>query len=377
VSGSKRERTDAVFMAECLRLAAKGRGRVSPNPLVGAVVVRRGRIIGKGYHRRFGGPHAELEAIGSCRASTTGATLYVNLEPCCHVGKTPPCTGLIISSRIARVVVGMTDPNPLVSGKGLAALRRAGIRVETGVLEGECSRLNAAFARHVTTGMPLVTLKIAQTTDGVVADRNGAGRWITGEASRADAHARRSASDCVLVGAGTVRRDNPRLTVRRAPGPQPVRAVLDGRFTVTTGANVFAGIRSSPTVLITSEGAFARHRRKAKTLARKGVVFLVFPGRRGGYIPPGEILHALGARGFTSVLVEGGPRVWGSFVNERCADRLVLYTAPSLLGGDRLAFGRLRPSTLERRLRLSDVSVRRLGEDVLTEAEILYTPRME
>ncbi|HLA99835.1 MAG TPA: bifunctional diaminohydroxyphosphoribosylaminopyrimidine deaminase/5-amino-6-(5-phosphoribosylamino)uracil reductase RibD, partial [Bacteroidota bacterium] len=268
---------DEILMAECLDLAARGRGAVSPNPMVGAVIIRRGKIIGRGYHRKFGGPHAEVNAIRSCRGPVRGATLYVNLEPCCHHGKTPPCTELIIRSGISRVVVGMKDPNPLVSGRGLRALRGAGLSVTSGVLSKECEKLNEAFSKHLSTGQPLVTIKIAQSADGVVADYRGSARWITGEAARRDGHRRRGESDAILVGAGTITQDDPLLTVRHIRGRQPLRVVLDGKLSVETGARIFKD-RRHPVVLVTTERAFVRHRKKASVLGRRGVTFIIFPG---------------------------------------------------------------------------------------------------
>lgn len=370
-------RADRPFMEECLVLARRGRGRVSPNPLVGAIVVSGGKAIGKGYHRKFGGPHAEVEAIRSCRRPTRGATLYVNLEPCCHYGKTPPCTGLIAASGITRVVIGMRDPNPLVAGSGVRALRRAGIAVTEGVMKEECRRLNESFLRHVTTGLPFVTMKVAQTLDGMISDRDGNSRWITGDRARADVHRRRSEADCVLVGAGTVAKDDPLLTVRLVRGPQPVRAVLDGNLSVPAGATIFAGARAVPTVVITTERAFIRQRVKAGRLARRGVTFMVFPGSRSGSIPPGDVLSALGRRGITSVFIEGGPMIWGAFLNARCVDRIVVYTSPSLLGGNRHAFGAMRPTLLSRRLLLKNVTTRDVAGDIVTEGDVYHTMTME
>jgi diaminohydroxyphosphoribosylaminopyrimidine deaminase/5-amino-6-(5-phosphoribosylamino)uracil reductase len=369
--------SDSTFMQECLALAKKGRGRVSPNPLVGAIVVKGGKIVGKGYHRKFGGPHAEVEAIRACRRSPSGATLYVNLEPCSHYGKTPPCTDLITAFGIARVVIGMRDPNPLVSGNGIRALRRAGIAVTVGVRQEECRRLNEAFLRHVTTGLPFVTMKVAQTLDGMISDREGNSRWITGERAREDVHRRRSESDCVLVGAGTVADDDPLLTVRHVRGPQPVRAVLDGNFSSPAGSRIFSGVRAAPTVVITTEDAFIRRRAKAARLARRGVTFMVFPGPRSGAIPPSDVLSALGRRGIASVFVEGGPATWGAFLNARCVDRLVVYTSPSLLGGKQHAFGSMRPTLLDRRLRLKNVTVRSIDGDLVSEGDVFHTLIME
>ncbi len=368
--------TDADYMRECLRLAEKGRGGVSPNPLVGAVVVKNGLIIGRGFHRRFGGPHAEVDAIRACRRSPRGATLYVNLEPCAHQGKTPPCTDLILEAGIARVVVGIRDPNPVVSGRGLRRLRRAGVRIRHGILREAAGRLNEAYTRHVTTGLPLVTLKIAQSVDGAVSDSDGGSRWITGEQARADTHLRRSRADCVLVGAGTVLADDPLLTVRNVRGPQPVRIVLDGSLRVHPGAKIFNSTRRRPTVLVTTERAFIRRRKTVKRLAGKGVTFMIFPGGTAGVIPPGELLLALGRRGLTSVLVEGGPETWGAFLNAGCADRLVVYTAPILLGGERRAFAALKPAGIRKPVRLKNIRTGRVGQDTLIEGDIVHTSKM-
>ncbi len=369
-------RTDRDYMFECLRLAEKGRGSVSPNPLVGALVVKKGAIIGRGFHRRFGGAHAEIAAIRACRRSPRGATLYVNLEPCDHHGKTAPCTETIIRSGISRVVVGMRDPNPLVSGKGLRRLRKAGVRIEQGLLREESRLLNEAYSRHITTGLPLVTLKIAQSVDGAVSDSSGESRWITGEAARTDTHRRRSRTDCVLVGAGTIISDDPLLTVRNVRGPQPVRIVLDGLLRVTPAAKIFRSAGKFPTVLVTTERAFIRRQRTIRELVKKGVTFMVFPGGRGGFIPPGDLLIALGRRGITSVLVEGGPETWGAFLNAGRADRLVVYIAPMLLGGERRAFATLTPARLRNPIRLKNISVTPIGPDAVLEGEIIHTLNM-
>jgi len=363
------------IMNECLRLAAKGRGAVSPNPMVGAVIVRLGKIVGRGYHKRFGGPHAEVNALRSCRGSLRGATMYVNLEPCCHHGKTPPCTDAIIRSGIASVIVGMRDPNPLVGGKGIRALRRAGISVATGVQLNACNELNEAFIKHVTTGLPLVTVKIAQSVDGAIADYAGNGHWITGKEARKDGHLRRTESDAILVGAGTVARDNPRLTVRHVRGRQPLRVLLDGNLSVGTRARVFSGARKNPVVIVTTEKSFIRHRRKVTVLGRKGVTFMIFKGEREGKIPVREVLMALGRRGISSVLVEGGPITWGSFLNANSVDNLLIYTAPLLLGGNRRGFAALHPLGLSGGVRLRESAYSRIGDDELLSAKLSFSPK--
>jgi len=364
------------IMNECLRLAAKGRGAVSPNPMVGAVIVRGGKIIGRGYHKKFGGPHAEVNAIRSCRGSLRGATMYVNLEPCCHHGKTPPCSDAVARSGIASVIVGMRDPNPLVAGKGIRALRRAGISVTTGVQTKACNELNEAFIKHVTTGLPLVTIKIAQSVDGAIADHAGNGRWITGKAARKDGHMRRAESDAILVGAGTVTRDNPRLTVRHVRGRQPLRVLLDGNLSVGTRARMFTGARKNPVVIVTTEKSFIRHRRKVTALGRKGVTFIIFRGGREGTISVREVLMALGRRGIISVLVEGGPITWGRFLNANSVDKLLIYTAPLLIGGIRRGFAALRPLGLSGGVRLKEAAYSRVGDDALLSAKLSFSPKL-
>jgi len=363
-------------MEQCLRLAGKGRGAVSPNPMVGAVILRRGKIVGSGFHKKFGGAHAEVNAIRSVRGPLKGATMVVNLEPCCHQGKTPPCTDAIVSSGITHVVIGMKDPNPLVAGRGIRALRKAGIRVTTGISENACRELNAGFVKYITTGLPLVTLKIAQSADGAIADHAGNAWWITGRAARTDGHRQRATSDAVLVGSGTIAKDDPRLTVRHVRGKQPVRIVLDGKLSVDPGARIFTGARSRPVVVVTTEKAFITHRRRVSTLGRKGVTFMIFRGGRNGHIPVQELLSALGRRGVLSLLVEGGPQTWGEFLNAKSADKLLAYTAPLLLGGHRKSFSTLKPLELTRGIKLKNCRYSDLGADHLLSADLSYSPRI-
>lgn len=366
---------DTRFMEECLRLAPKGRGSVEPNPMVGAVVVKNGIIIGRGYHRKYGGPHAEINALRSCRRSPRGATLYVNMEPCVHHGKTPPCTDAILRSGLRRVVVGMTDPNPLVAGRGVRVLRRSGISVTTNVLRASCEKLNECFVKYISTGLPFVTLKVAQTTDGRVADHQGNSQWITGEWSRVDVHHLRSQAESVLVGSRTVLADNPRLSVRYVRGGQPLRVVLDGSMKIPPVARVFTSLRTSPTILITTGASVRRHPRKVSTLRKKGVTIVAFDVPRSKGIPVRAILRVLGGMGITSVVVEGGPETWGRFLNERCADKILLYTAPLLIGGNRGAFAGLMPGSLHSAIELTSVSAGFLGRDLLVEGYVSYKKR--
>jgi diaminohydroxyphosphoribosylaminopyrimidine deaminase/5-amino-6-(5-phosphoribosylamino)uracil reductase len=330
MQGLAGQQIDELYMLECLRLARKGAGRVSPNPMVGAVLVHGGKVVGQGYHRRFGGPHAEVEAIRTARRSVRGSTLYVNLEPCSYFGKTPPCTDLLIRSGIRRVVVGRKDPNPRVSGRGIRQLRQAGIDVSVGVLEEECRRLNECFEKFITTGRPFITVKIAQTLDGRIA--GGSSRWITAAGSRVIVHALRAEYDAVLVGARTAVLDDPELTVRMVRGRNPLRIILDGSLSVPAGARVFRTTRDRRTLLITSARASKANPRKIRGLLERGVEVLEVHSTRKGMVSLAAAVQVLGAMGIASVLVEGGATVFTGFLQERLADKLIVFVAPKLYG---------------------------------------------
>lgn len=352
-------------MLECLALARKGAGRVSPNPMVGCVIVKGGRVIGRGFHARIGGPHAEVNAIRSASNSARGATLFVNLEPCNIHGRTPPCADLIIKSGIGRVVIGTRDPNPLVAGRGIRLLRRHGVKVTVGVLEEECRRFNEFFFKFITTRLPFVTLKVAQSLDGKIARKRGRSRWITGLKSRTYVHALRSQYDAVLVGAGTVKLDDPRLTVRHVRGRNPIRIVLDGRFRVPESAAVLRPSQEGAAILVVNQKSLRSHAAKAERLRMKGVVILGLDGDPAGRLPLNTLLRVLGSREIASVLVEGGASLFTSFVRERLCDKLLLFVAPAIFGGG------LEPFTLlgrrESPVTLHDLSVMTLGRDALIE----------
>lgn len=360
---------DRGWMRRALALAHRAEGRTSPNPLVGAVLVKGGQVVGEGHHRGPGRPHAEAEALAAAGGRAKGAVLYVTLEPCVHTDKrTPPCAPEVVRARPSRVVVGMADPNPKVAGGGLRALRAAGVPVETGCLEAECRRLNAPYVRAMTVGLPWVTLKVAQTLDGKVATAAGASRWITGEAARRHAHALRARSDAVLVGIGTVRADDPELTVRLARGRHPARVVVDARLETPPGARVLTGPARVPTIL--SALAEADPARRAR-LERGGARVLTLPGR-AGRVDLGALLKALAAEGRHRVLCEGGPRLAAELVRGGLVNRVAFYLAPRILGGDdaRGSVGGTAPATLEGALRLGPMRVRRLGADLLIEADV-------
>lgn len=347
-------------MRRAIELAA--RGRTHPNPRVGAVVVRGGRIVGEGHHRFCGGDHAEVVALRRAGARTRGATLYVTLEPCNHQGRTPPCAPQVAAAGIRRVVVATRDPNPQVRGSGLRLLRRAGIEVSVGLLRGEVLRLNEAYDLWHRLGRPLVELKLATTLDGRIALRDGRSQWITGPAARKVAHRLRAAADCVLVGAETVRLDDPSLTVRHVRGHQPLRAVVSGSLGMPTDRRLFSdGVAS--TVILTH--AAAAGSRRAATLRRLGVEMLVVR-RRGKGIDLRRGLELLAERqGVLHVLVEGGGHLAAALLRAGLVDRLHLLMAPAIMGGGHRGWSDdLGIRELGAMPRLAGIEVERVGEDI-------------
>jgi diaminohydroxyphosphoribosylaminopyrimidine deaminase/5-amino-6-(5-phosphoribosylamino)uracil reductase len=351
------------FMRRALALARRGRGHTSPNPMVGAVLLKGGRVVAEGYHRRPGAPHAEAVALQRAGPRARGATLYVNLEPCVHTHKrTPPCTEAIIRAGVKRVVAAMKDPNPRVNGKGFEALTKAGIEVEVGLLEAEALRLNEAYVKHIQTGMPFVMLKVAMTLDGKIATSTGQSKWITGPQARRMVHALRARVDAVLTAVGTVLADDPALTVRflKRPPRQPLRVVIDPELQSPLGAQVF---RTPPPTLLVSR------RPLPEALRRQGVEGLMFSTRE---LSLRWLLRELGKRGITSVLIEGGSALAGRAVAERVPDKVVFFIAPKLLGGKQSypAVGGPEPRSLQDALPLGQMKVRRVGEDLLVEAYV-------
>lgn len=350
------------FMQECLRLASLGKGRVSPNPLVGAVLVRRGKIISRGWHRHFGGTHAEVDCLNQAHGTLRDATLYVNLEPCAHYGKTPPCTDRIIDSGIKSVVVAMRDPNPLVEGRGMRALQREGIKITIGVLEREARHLNRFFLKHVTHGFPYVHVKIAQSIDGFIAGSR-APRYISSPQSLRLAHRWRCEYDAVLVGAGTVKADNPQLTVRHARGRDPHVIIVDGRFSVSEHANALQRTSGRGVFVCVEASQARRQKAKVRRLEERGVMVLPLPGHRG-VIKLKDVLEAVYRFSIGSVLVEGGASVFTQFIDEALIDELSVFVAPLLLGSGVPAFARkqMGESSLGHP---AGVDVRKVGRDVL------------
>lgn len=357
-------------MKRALRLAERGRGRVHPNPLVGAVLVKGGRVIGEGYHRRFGGPHAEVNAIRSAGGRAPNATLYVTLEPCAHFGKTPPCADFILSHGIRKMVIGARDPNPRVAGRGVRLLRKAGVKVVLGVLGNEALELNKDYNHWVATGRPYVVAKAGQSLDGKIATRGGQSRWITGPEARAYAHGLRASSDAVLVGVNTIIKDNPLLNVRYGPkGIAPVKIILDSRLRTPANARIFSKASSGAVWL----AATARTRRGSrKRLERKAEILQIRDKR--GKVDLRSLLDTLGKRGIVRLLVEGGGEVLGSAFSERVVNEAHFMIAPMIIGGaDAVNAVEGRGAHfLKDCARLRNVEVKRLGADLIVRGTVEY-----
>ncbi len=315
-------------MSRALAEAERGRGAVEPNPMVGAVVVRDSKAVGVGHHERFGGPHAEVVALARAGQLAIGSTLYVTLEPCCHHGKTPPCTDAVLASRVARVVAAMRDPFPKVDGGGLALLRGAGVEVESGLMADEARRLNGPYLKRLAAGLPYVTAKWAMTLDGKTATSTGDARWISGPRSRALVHEVRGRMDAILAGIGTVLADDPMLTVR-PPGPRtPARVVLDSSARLPLDSQLVRTAREVPVWVAVTRKAPAR---RCSALIEQGCEILAFPGE--GPVPVVPLLEELGRRGVTNLLVEGGGTVLGAFLDAGAVDEVDVFLAPIIEGG--------------------------------------------
>jgi diaminohydroxyphosphoribosylaminopyrimidine deaminase/5-amino-6-(5-phosphoribosylamino)uracil reductase len=320
---------DSASMSHALELAERGRGYVEPNPLVGAVVVREGQIVGEGWHQRYGEAHAEVHALAAAGEAARGSTLYVTLEPCCHHGKTPPCTDAVLRAGISRVVAAMLDPFPAVAGKGAELLRQAGVAVEVGVGEAAARRLNAPYLKLLATGKPWVHAKWAMTLDGKIATRSGDSRWISNEASRRRVHELRGRMDAIVAGIGTVLADNPQLTVR-PPGPRtPARIILDSQGRIHEDAIVVQTARSTPTILAATDRLPASMR---AALQSHGCEVLILPAHQNR-VSVAALLAELGQRRFTNVLVEGGSGVFGAFLDASAIDEYHVFIALRLVGG--------------------------------------------
>lgn len=362
---------DVSWMKKALALAARGAGHVSPNPMVGCVIVgENGKIVSSGHHERFGGAHAEINALNKVKdaGSLINATMYVTLEPCSHHGKTPPCADAIAKLPIGRVVVAMTDPNPKVNGKGIQALRSAGKRVDTGLLEPEARKLNEAFIHYIRFGKPFVTMKIAQTLDGYIAAPDGSSRWITGEAARERVHLWRSHYDAVMIGRNTAMTDNPRLTVRHVEGRQPKRIVIDGPYSLDKALHLFTDQYQDKTIIIT-------HNKKAfrdiadpmlALISGKGSgVQTLLVDAKNGHTDLNEAFNEIGRLGIASVLVEPGSGLASALIRENLVDKLELFIAPKILGGGTRSILGTGLDTIQEAISLNDISLEKIGSDIL------------
>jgi len=369
---------DERYMRQALDLARRGAGTASPNPMVGAVVVSRDEVVGRGYHERPGLPHAEVLALDQAGGAARGATLYVTLEPCAHWGRTPPCTDAIIRAGIRRVVAAMEDPDHQVRGRGLRRLAEAGVETSLGTAADAARRLNEAYVRHRTTGRPFVTAKWAMSLDGRIATRSGDSRWISGAASRSLAHVLRAASDAILVGIGTVLRDDPQLTARDLPGGrrvdrQPARIVVDSRLRIPLGARVLA--RDGVAVIVATTRRADGDARRA--LEARGVEVVVADGPDGRVDLRG-LCETLGRRSIMSLLVEGGGTVHGACMDAGLVDKVVVFVAPLILGGP--APGPVGGAGVERLAeawRLTQTTMHRVEQDIVIEGYVSAPPLAE
>lgn len=358
---------DEFYMKRALKLARKGEAWVSPNPMVGAVIVKEGRIIGEGYHQKFGGNHAEINAITCATEPIEGATIYVNLEPCTHYGKTPPCSECIISNKPARVVIGTADPNPLVSGKGINSLKRHGIETTVDVLKEECMKLNERFFKFIKTGLPFVTLKFAQTIDGRIAAASGQSRWISSDSSLKLAHKLRSSHDAVFIGVNTLIQDNPELTVRLFRGRNPLRVIVDSSLRIPVEAQVLKNQTIAKTIIATTVNASPEKVARLKSI---GIETLVIGDDTDHRVDLKKLFAELGKRNISSVLVEGGSTIITSMLKENLPDRLVIVIAPKIMGKGIETVGDLGVKSVDECLRFTYRKVLRKGMDIILDGRI-------
>jgi diaminohydroxyphosphoribosylaminopyrimidine deaminase / 5-amino-6-(5-phosphoribosylamino)uracil reductase len=358
---------DRRWMTEALSLAAQGAGRVSPNPLVGAVIVAPdGTVAGRGWHERAGAPHAEIAALGEAGERARGATLYINLEPCAHQGRTPPCAPEVVRAGVSRVVAAIEDPDPRVAGQGFEILRAGGVAVESGLMALEAARLNEVFISSILNGRPFVTLKMAMSLDGRIATREGESQWITGEASRALSHEFRDQIDAILIGVETLLKDDPLLTARPQgkQGKPLIRIVLDSHLRTPPAARVLPPDQGVATIIAALEGSDPK---RAEKLEKAGAQVLYFSPEVAGRVAIYPLLEALGERGVRHLLVEGGGQVHGSFMRQGLADKVMAYIAPMIIGDDEApgAVSRVGTGKLSTAPKLSYVEHEQIGDDIL------------
>lgn len=355
------------YMARAIELAKSGMGHTSPNPMVGCVVVKNGTIISEGCHERYGEYHAERNALLKCQEDTTGAHLFVTLEPCCHYGKTPPCTQIIIEKRIAKVYIGSVDPNQLVCSKGIKLLRDAGIEVETGILEEECIKLNEIFFHYITTNKPFVALKYAMTMDGKICTVTGDSKWITGLSAREHVHLLRKQYSSILVGVDTVLADNPMLNCRIEDGVDPVRIICDSKLRIPVDCDIVKSACSIRTIVACTPDASEE---KMNVLRDLGAEILIIE-EKDGHINIKTLIEELGKIKIDSVLVEGGAKIHGSFVSEGIMDKIYCYIAPKVVGGRaKSPIEGVGISLMKDAISFDKVNITAFGNDILIEANM-------
>ncbi len=355
---------DETYIKLCIELAKRAVGFVSPNPLVGCVIVKNNKIIGAGFHQKYGDNHAEVNAINSAKESLKDSTLYVNLEPCAHFGNTPPCTEVIIKSGIKKVVVGTVDPNPLVQGNGIKILKQSGIDIKVGVLEKECYELNKFFFKFIQKKVPFITLKIAQTLDGFIADKFYNSKWISSISSRKIVHSMRAQYDAVLVGVNTANLDNPLLNVRFGEGRNPIRIVLDTDLKIDKSIKLITKNFDKKTIVFCSEEAKNNKKNKVKNLMSNGVDVISVDELKGG-LDLNQIMKILSRKNITSVLVEGGARIFSSFIQKKLWDEINIFIAPKILGKGLTAFSNLGSGKIDDVYEFKNVNIEKVNNDTL------------
>ncbi|CAM2847895.1 bifunctional diaminohydroxyphosphoribosylaminopyrimidine deaminase/5-amino-6-(5-phosphoribosylamino)uracil reductase RibD [Hathewaya histolytica] len=359
---------DEYYMKIALDLANKGRGKVNPNPMVGAIIVKDNRIIASGYHKEYGKAHAEVDAINNAIDDVTGATMYVNLEPCFHYGKTGPCVDKIIEKKISRVVIGMVDPNPMVSGKGITKLKEAGIEVVVGVLEKESIKLNEVFIKYITHKKPFVILKTATSLDSKIATISGESKWITGEESRIDVHKLRGEVSGIMVGIDTIIKDNPQLTCRVKDTINPIRIIVDSHLRIPMESKVLQGINKAKTIIATTEKA---DKCKLSTLTNLGVKVLIVKSKYER-VDLQDLMIKLGELRIDSILLEGGSTLNFSALDECIVDKIQIYIAPKIIGGEKAktSIGGRGITLLKDAYKVKNLTSSFTGEDILLEGYI-------
>ena len=361
------KRNHEYYINLAMNLALKAKGKTSPNPLVGALVVKNGRIVGSGYHQKAGSPHAEILALEEAGKKAKDATLYVTLEPCAHFGKTPPCVNRIIQSRVKEVIVGMIDPNPLNNGKGINILKQHKIRIRVGVLENKLKILNEAFIKYITKRMPFVTIKVGQSLDGRIATHTGDSKWITSDRSRSYAHRLRQNYDAIMVGVNTILRDNPNLDTWFLE-KQLSKIVVDSQLSTPEDANIFS--RASSVIIVTVPTKSGQETANRERLAKKAKILEV--KEKEGQINLKDMLKKLAQLGITNILVEGGGTLIGTLFDEGLVDKILFFMSPKIIGGKE-AIGSVMGkgvSRVDRAIRLKDVKLKHIGEDFLVEAYV-------